>query len=94
MGMLTGTQNRLALEKRNRFIDRLCRCSPVVWRLPSGDRAVGFAEIPADAGLFTLPGFHPFCNPSCEVKPFSPATAMSGFGVEGAEAITSAKLSF
>ena len=22
-----------------------------IWRLPSGDRAVGFAEIPADAGL-------------------------------------------
>jgi hypothetical protein len=27
----------------------------------------------------------PFCNPSREVKPFSPATAMSGFGVEAAE---------
>ena len=26
---------------------------------PSGDRAVGFAEIPADGRAFTLPGFHP-----------------------------------
>jgi hypothetical protein len=30
-----------------------------IWRLPSGDRAVGFAEIPADGRAFTLPGFHP-----------------------------------
>jgi hypothetical protein len=30
-----------------------------IWRLPCGDRAVGFAEIPADGRAFTLPGFHP-----------------------------------
>jgi hypothetical protein len=36
----------------------------------------------------------PFCNPSREVKPFSPATAMSGFEVEAAETRTSAKVSF
>jgi hypothetical protein len=31
-------------------------------------------------------GDDPFCNPSREVKPFSPVTSMPGFGVEPIEA--------
>jgi hypothetical protein len=61
-------------------------------RVRDADRAL-FAAL-AEPFALGPAGDNPFCNPSREVKPFSPATAMSGFGVEAAEVRTSAEVHF
>jgi transposase len=58
----------------------------------------GFMQIPGVGPVAALNHMaaidDPFCNSSREVKPFSPATAMLGFGVEATEARTSAEIPF
>jgi hypothetical protein len=40
--VLTGTRNRMLSEKRNRFIDRLCRMAAQWLAVSLRDRAVGW----------------------------------------------------